>query len=63
MQVRCVDPQAIFDTLLSAGIVVRDLRMMPGLSDALRISVGTPAQNSQVLDIVAALSQQAGAAA
>ena len=63
VQVRCVDAQAIFDALLSAAIVVRDLRMMPGLSDALRISIGTPTQNSQVLDIVAALSQSAGAVA
>jgi histidinol-phosphate aminotransferase len=56
VQVRCIDPQSTFDALLSAGIVVRDLRAMPGLPDALRISIGTAEQNDQVLDIVAALS-------
>ena len=42
--------------LLAAGVVVRDMRALPQLGDALRISVGTPAQNDAV---VAALSAPA----
>ena len=38
-------PQRAFERLLAAGIVVRDMRAMPGLGDALRISIGTPEQN------------------
>jgi histidinol-phosphate aminotransferase len=44
------DPQAAFDRLLAAGVVVRDMRAMPQLGDALRISIGTPAENRQLLD-------------
>ena len=43
------DAQGIFDRLLGAGVVVRDVRAMPGLGDALRISLGTPAENAAVL--------------
>ncbi|MFK5635568.1 histidinol-phosphate transaminase [Ornithinimicrobium sp. LYQ103] len=39
--VRCDDPDALLHTLGSAGIVVRDMRHLPGLHDALRITVGT----------------------
>jgi histidinol-phosphate aminotransferase len=52
--IRCDDAQGAFDRLLAAGVVVRDLRAMPGLGDALRISIGTPEQNDRVL---AALSK------
>lgn len=45
---RFSDPQAAFERLLAAGIVVRDLRAAPQLGDALRISVGTPEQNQAV---------------
>jgi histidinol-phosphate aminotransferase len=46
------DAQAAFDELLSAGVVVRDMRALPGLDDALRISIGTPEQNATVLSIL-----------
>ncbi|WP_457097713.1 histidinol-phosphate transaminase [Lysobacter sp. P5_B9] len=63
LQVRCFEAQSTFETLLEAGVVVRDLRAMPGLSDALRISIGTPEQNDLVLRTMASLSAPAGAAA
>lgn len=47
--VRFDDAQHSFDRLLAAGIVVRDMRMAAGLGDALRITIGTPAQNDAVL--------------
>jgi histidinol-phosphate aminotransferase len=62
LQVRCADVQGMFDALLEAGVVVRDLRAM-GLPDALRISIGTPEQNDCVLRVMDALSVPAGAAA
>lgn len=39
--VRHDDPDALLHTLASAGIVVRDMRHLPGLDDAVRITVGT----------------------
>lgn len=45
-------PQAVFDNLLAAGIVVRDVRAAPGLHDALRISLGTPEQNTRVIEVL-----------
>lgn len=56
---RLKEPQDAFDRLLSAGIVVRDLRSSERLNDALRISVGTPEQNRAV---AAVLGSDGGAA-
>ena len=47
------DAQAAFDRLIAAGVVVRDLRLAPGLGDALRITVGTAEQNVAVLEAIA----------
>jgi len=38
--------------LLDAGIVVRDVRRYPMLDDALRITLGTPAENDRVLQVL-----------
>lgn len=54
--VRFDDAQAAFDALLAEGIVVRDVRMHPGLGDALRISLGTPDQNTRVLQTLGGLA-------
>jgi len=43
------DASAAFQNLLDAGIVVRDMRAMPQLDDALRITVGTADQNARVV--------------
>jgi len=53
--VRFADADRAFKALLSAGIVVRDQRAAPQLGDALRISLGTPAQNARVLSALQAL--------
>lgn len=47
--VRFIDADAAFAQLLEAGVVVRDMRAMPQLSDALRISIGTPDECRRVL--------------
>ena len=59
LAVRFDDAGAVYQRLLAAGIVVRDVRRYPNLGDALRITVGTPEENAQVL---AVLSQPAAGA-
>ena len=48
--VRFDDVDAALARLLAAGVVVRDLRAMPQLGDALRISVGTPEENKAMIE-------------
>jgi len=60
LAVRFDDAGARYRQLLARGIVVRDVRRYPGLEDALRITVGSPAENASVL---AALAQPVEAAA
>lgn len=57
--VRFADAQAAFDTLLAAGVVVRDQRAAPQLGDALRISIGSAEENQRV---ITALSNRRAAA-
>jgi histidinol-phosphate aminotransferase len=57
--VRFDQAESAYRTLLEAGIVVRDMRALPQLADALRISIGMPAQNTRV---IAALQSLADAA-
>lgn len=47
--------EAVFNRLLTAGIVVRDLRAWPRLEDALRITIGTPEQNDGVIAALSSL--------
>ena len=54
-------PSAAFDRLLAAGVVVRDMRAMPQLGDALRITIGSPAENDALL--AALTGNRAGVAA
>jgi histidinol-phosphate aminotransferase len=39
----------LLDAGIAAGLLVRDVRGYPGLSDCLRITVGTPAENDRLL--------------
>lgn len=56
--VRFDDAETCYRQLLAAGIVVRDMRAMPQLGDALRISIGSAKQN---LRLEAALAEAAAA--
>ncbi len=58
--VRFADAETAFARLLAAGVVVRDMRAVPGLDDALRISIGSPAENDALLS--ALVNETAGAA-
>lgn len=53
--VRFDDAAAAMQCLLDAGIVVRDMRQLPQLGDALRISIGTAEQNARVIASLQAL--------
>lgn len=57
--VRFADPQAAFDTLLGAGVVVRDQRAAPQLGDALRITIGSTEENQRMLAALQSMEPQA----
>jgi histidinol-phosphate aminotransferase len=48
--VRFHDADKVFQSCLAAGVVVRDMRANAVLSDALRISIGTPEENNALLN-------------
>ncbi|MGC1547302.1 MAG: histidinol-phosphate transaminase [Rhodanobacter sp.] len=52
LAVRFDDAGAVYQKLLAAGIVVRDVRRYPNLGDALRITLGTPEENALVLAVL-----------
>ncbi|MGH8182826.1 MAG: aminotransferase class I/II-fold pyridoxal phosphate-dependent enzyme, partial [Rhodanobacteraceae bacterium] len=49
LAVRFKDADAALAVFRDAGVIVRDVRRYPGLADALRITIGTPAENDRVL--------------
>ena len=53
--VRFVDAAAALASLHAAGVVVRDQRAAPGLDDALRITIGTQAENARVVSALSAM--------
>src|SRR6185312_14434544 len=53
LAVRFDDAADVYRRLLAAGIVVRDVRRYPNLVDALRVTIGTPAENERVLAVLA----------
>jgi len=48
--VRLGDPAGALARARAAGLLVRDARGYPGLGDALRVSIGTEAQNARLLE-------------
>ncbi len=58
--VECHDAAAVLDAARSVGLIIRDQRSQFGLSNCVRISVGTPDQNRRLL---AAIASVQGAAA
>jgi histidinol-phosphate aminotransferase len=52
LAVRFDDAGTVYQCLLQAGIVVRDVRRYPLLQDALRITIGTPEENARVLAVL-----------
>jgi histidinol-phosphate aminotransferase len=52
LAVRFDQADKVYQQLLAAGIVVRDVRRYPQLADALRITIGTVAENVRVLKVL-----------
>ncbi|QAU23687.1 histidinol-phosphate transaminase [Dyella sp. M7H15-1] len=52
LAVRFDDAGTVYQRLLQAEIVVRDIRRYPHLQNALRITIGTPKENAQVLAVL-----------
>ena len=50
--VRTPAPDALYDALIEAGIIVRNRSRIPGCEGCLRITVGTPAENARMLETV-----------
>ena len=49
------DPNAIYDKLIEAGIIVRNRSTQPLCKGCLRITVGTPEENERLIEILKAL--------
>ncbi|MGL5690165.1 MAG: aminotransferase class I/II-fold pyridoxal phosphate-dependent enzyme, partial [Bacteroidales bacterium] len=47
--VKCFNPKKIYNFLLKEGIIVRDRSNVPGCESCLRISIGTPEENSVLI--------------
>ncbi|MGH8327067.1 MAG: histidinol-phosphate transaminase, partial [Steroidobacteraceae bacterium] len=56
------DAQAAFAAARMAGLLVRDVRAQPGLGRHLRITIGTPEQNSRLLTALQRLPRGASGA-
>ena len=50
--VRTPAPDALYDALIEAGIIVRNRSRIPGCEGCLRITVGTPAENARMIETV-----------
>ena len=48
--VKVTDADAIYDHLVANGIIVRNRNRVKGCEGCLRITVGTPAENANVID-------------
>jgi len=57
--VRLADSSATYRRALNAGIVLRAPNAQPGLENCLRISIGTPAENQQLLALLQAEARTA----
>ncbi len=55
--IRCHAPQEVLTVLRGAGIVVRDMRQVAGLEDALRVTVGAPDEVDAVIETLAATTE------
>lgn len=59
--VECGDAERVFNAAKAVGLVVRDMRSQPQCTNCLRISVGTPEQNTRLVNGLIACEQTRGA--
>ena len=48
------DAAAVYDYLVANGVIVRNRSSMPGCGNCLRITVGTPAENRRIIELLEA---------
>lgn len=53
--VKVNEPRKVYDRLIAAGIIVRDRSRMQGCEGCLRITIGTPEENTRLLEVMAQL--------
>ena len=53
--VKVDEPRKVYDRLIAAGIIVRDRSRMQGCEGCLRITIGTPEENTRLLEVMAQL--------
>ncbi len=49
--VRVAEPDALYDRLIEAGVIVRNRHRVPGCEQCLRITIGTPEENNKLLTV------------
>jgi histidinol-phosphate aminotransferase len=50
--VRTAEPRRMYETLIAKGVIVRDRSRVPGCEGCLRITVGTPAENDILIELL-----------
>lgn len=55
--VKVSDPRSLYAFLAEGGIVVRDRSSMPGCEGCIRVTIGTPAENSLLIEAIGEWSQ------
>ena len=61
--IRVADPDALYDYLVSQGVMVRNRHRVAGCEGCLRITIGTPDENRRLLDLLRRYGHEAEAAA
>lgn len=54
--VKVDDPRGVYDRLIEGGVIVRDRSRIKGCEGMLRITIGTPAENLKMLEILGSLA-------
>jgi histidinol-phosphate/aromatic aminotransferase/cobyric acid decarboxylase-like protein len=54
--VDCADADRVLNAAIESRLIIRDTRSQPGLQSSVRISVGTPEQNTRLLRGIATAS-------
>ena len=49
------EPRKVYDLLIAAGIIVRDRSRIKGCEGCLRVTVGTPEENTRLLEVLSKL--------
>ena len=59
---RCSSARRVWEGLVAGGVLVRDFSSWPGVEDCLRVTVGTPEENTAFLSCLTAVMREAGSA-